>query len=342
MIESLHNHTTTSDGKLTHEEMFTLAESLGVGIFAFTDHDALPPEGALAFLESKRGEKTKWVVGIEMTSSMPHEVADPRSDLHIIGLFTDPSNQALRDHCGKAQQARRDRMVTIVRALGDLGFTLTEDDCLRAAGGDSVGKPHIVQALSAYPENLARIEALRQEFEMVARMGTDTELRAKYDAMMARGPRQYPYSLFLAPDAFRPINTTERTYLPDFDEAIALIRGAGGVASLAHYCYANPELPIELLESLLASGRIDGTETVYGLGNYGTPNEDAWQEERATLKAFSKKYSTIATGGADAHSREDLEYYTNSDRRWFTKDTVGMASRLLDRVSQTRTITSSI
>ena len=340
MIESLHNHTTTSDGKLTHEESFTLAEKLGLGVFAFTDHDALPPESALAYLEGVRGHKTKWVVGIEMTSRMPAEVTNPTLDLHIIGLFTDPANPALRDHCAKAQQARRDRMVSIVAQLNELGFTLTQEDCLAAAGGDSVGKPHIVQALLAYPENAARMETMRQEFEVVAQ--SDATLRGRYEHMMARGPRDYPYSLFLSSQAFYPVETAERSYLPTFEESVALIRGAGGVASLAHYCYARSEFPIELLESLLSEKRIDGVETVYGLGNYGTPREDAVHEERATLREFVKKHGAIATGGADAHSSNDLEYYTSRERNWFTDDTHDMASRLLDRVETTRGITSSL
>jgi len=59
-IESLHTHTTLSDGKLSHRELFELAESLGISVLAYTDHDAVPSPTTVAELETFRGRKTKW------------------------------------------------------------------------------------------------------------------------------------------------------------------------------------------------------------------------------------------------------------------------------------------
>ncbi|MCX6738641.1 MAG: PHP domain-containing protein, partial [Candidatus Parcubacteria bacterium] len=99
-FESLHTHTTLSDGKLSHKEMFELAESLGVAVVAFTDHDAVLNEGALAYLESVRSSGMKWVSGIEISSAPPKEVEGlGKGGLHIIGLFVDPKNEALKEHC---------------------------------------------------------------------------------------------------------------------------------------------------------------------------------------------------------------------------------------------------
>lgn len=111
MIETLHTHTTLSDGKLSHKEMFELAESLGVSIIAFTDHDAVPGDETLAYLNGVHGSSTKWILGIEITAGLPKELSDQSNGgLHIIGLFLDPKNNALLEHCEKAQKARVERM----------------------------------------------------------------------------------------------------------------------------------------------------------------------------------------------------------------------------------------
>lgn len=40
-LESLHNHTTTSDGQLTHHQFLDHAADNDISIVAFTDHDAV-------------------------------------------------------------------------------------------------------------------------------------------------------------------------------------------------------------------------------------------------------------------------------------------------------------
>jgi len=42
--ESLHNHTSISNGAQTHLEVLEIAEKYGFGTIAFTDHDTLPNE----------------------------------------------------------------------------------------------------------------------------------------------------------------------------------------------------------------------------------------------------------------------------------------------------------
>ncbi len=162
-IESLHTHTTLSDGKMTHRELFDLAESLGISVLAFTDHDAVPTPEIMAEIETLRDRKTKWVVGIEITADLPKELRPETGSMHIIGLFIDPTNAALAEHCRLAQEARIKRMNQIVSKLQTLGFKISANDCLEMSGGESVGRPHIVQALSKYPENNIIREQIRLE-----------------------------------------------------------------------------------------------------------------------------------------------------------------------------------
>lgn len=323
-IESLHTHTTLSDGKLTHREMFELAQTLGISVIAFTDHDAVPSPQVMAELEALRTRSTKWIVGIEITADLPHELKPDVGAMHIIGLFTDPTNEALIEHCHLAQEARRKRMHQIVSNLKDLGFKISEEDCLEMSGGESVGRPHIVQAINKYPENNLVTERIR--LEMAHEAAQNPELQKHYDHMMQRGEAQYPYALYLSPNSFRSAYA-EHDYMPDLDQAVALIRGAGGVAILAHYFTIRAKMPFESLEKILSEKRLDGVEVIYGLREYGTDREKDMTLERNTLREMAQKYGAISAGGSDAHTDEDLERYAMSD--WFSGESVGFTEKIL-------------
>lgn len=324
MIESLHNHTTTSDGKLSHAELFGLAEQLGVGVLAFTDHDALPDKDAMDFLATVRARKTKWIIGIEITAALPVECKGTQGTVHVIGLFTDPKNVALREHCTKAQEARILRMQYIVGKLHDLGFIITEDDCLRESGGEAVGRPHIVAALAKYPENDPVMEHLRALMEEAAR--TDNKLAAQYARMIDMGPRQYPYELFLSQGAFRPAYM-DAPYTPDIDEATRLIRHAGGMSFIAHYSYERNKLPMDVLRTLLKDDRIDGVEVIYGANRRTGKDAALFEEDKITLRTLAGMYGRQISGGADAHYPEDLELYAKD--RSFSGESKGLATKII-------------
>ena len=322
--ESLHTHTVLSDGKLTHTEMFDLAESLGIRVIAFTDHDALPTSEVLEELEELKGRDTKWIIGIELTAGLPREVVGSAS-LHIIGLFVDPENIALREHCVKAQADRVRRMEVMVGGLSRLGFHITEEDCLDASGGESVGRPHIVEALSKYPENDVVMERIRKEMEEEGKV--DPSVGNRYTLMMQGEVRHYPYTLLLSPTAFRSVYA-EHSYMPDLDEAVSLIRDADGVAILAHYFTVNRKLSLFDLERILEEKRIDGAEVVYGLRQYATDAKDAIEKERKAVKEIVLRTGSLLGGGSDAHSEEDLRYYV--DQAWFSNETVGLTQQIIE------------
>lgn len=330
MIESLHNHTRTSDGKLSHAELFALATQLGVGVLAFTDHDALPDKEGLQFLESVRLEKTKWIIGIEITAALPRECYGTQGTVHVIGLFVDPENAALREHCRKAQEARIERMQFIVSKLHALGFTITEEDCLAESGGEAVGRPHIVAALGKYEGNDAIMEHLRIAMEEAAR--TDTLIAEKYERMMAIGPRQYPYDIFLSADAFRSAYVEAR-YTPDIDEATQLIRHAGGMSFIAHYSLDRKKLPMDVVRTLLKDNRIDGVEVIYGASARGGKDESLFEEDKTMLRTLAAMYGRQIAGGADAHFPEDLERYARDKQ--FSADSKGFTEKIIatERVS---------
>ena len=215
-------------------------------------------------------------------------------------------------------------MEHIVLKLQNLGFKITSEDCLEMSGGESVGRPHIVQAIKKYPENNIVMEEIRRE--MGDEASRSPEVQEKYSRMMQKGESQYPYSLFLSPDSFRK-GYAEHEYLPDLDEAVKLIRDAGGVAILAHYFTIRSKMPLEVLDRVLAEKRLDGVEVVYGLREYGTADEKEMEKERTMLRAMTKKYSAIAAGGSDAHTKEDIERYVAND--WFSNESIGFTENIL-------------
>jgi len=325
LFESLHTHTTLSDGKLSHKQMFELAELLGISVIAFTDHDAILNEETLLYLESVRSSKTKWISGIEISSSPPKEIEGlGKGGLHVVGLFVDPRNEALKEHCRKAQIARRERMQKIVSNLHALGFVVSEEDCLRASGGESVGRPHIVLAINSHPENDSVMKNLIEEMrnESLA----DKDLKAKYEAVMNGGAHELPYSLFLSREAYRPVYV-EVSYSPDLDETVALIRNAGGVALIAHYFTVKKKMPFPFMEKLLAEKRIDGMETVYGLWHVGKNDEPELETEKNEVRELLKKYGGLESGGPDAHTEEDIRQY--ADLSGFAAPSIGMTEKIL-------------
>jgi hypothetical protein len=325
MFESLHTHTTLSDGKLTHKQMFQLAESLGISVVAFTDHDAVVNDEVIDYLKNLTSSQTKWISGIEISAAPPKEISGlGKGGLHIIGLFVDPKNLALKEHCQKAQTARIERMEKIVFNLKMLGFNVSESECLIASGGESVGRPHIVEALKMHPENetvtKALVEKMRKEAE------TDVMVREKFEAMMNGGEYQIPYSLFLSQDAhFHAYEDV--SYAPDLDEATKLIRDAGGISIIAHYFTVKKKMDYFFIEKLLKEKRIDGMETVYGLWHVGQKDEPELEAQKTELRKLVKIYNALSTGGPDAHNEEDMKKYVELGN--FASPSIGMTEKLL-------------
>lgn len=153
--------------------------------------------------------------------------------------------------CERAQQERRNRAGEIVENLRREGFDLTLDDAVREAGAaDSIGRPHIAKAA-----------------------GATGDLGPFFEEYLVPGAK-----------AFVP-----RRW-PSAEQAIELIRDAGGVAVIAHpyWDISEPEKVEELIRSLGA----DGVETFY-------PSHSKEQTEH--LLALCAELSLVPTASSDYH-----------------------------------------
>jgi predicted metal-dependent phosphoesterase TrpH len=153
--------------------------------------------------------------------------------------------------CERAQGERRARAGEIVENLRGFGFDLTLDDAIREAGGaDSIGRPHIAKAA-----------------------GATGDLGPFFEEYLVPGAK-----------AFVP-----RRW-PNAEQAIALIREAGGVAVIAHpyWDISDPGEVDDLIRSLGA----DGVETFY-------PTHS--EEQTKHLLELCAELNLIPTGSSDYH-----------------------------------------
>ncbi len=320
MYESLHNHTTASDGTQTYAEVLAAAKRLGFGTIAFTDHDMLPSQSDLDYLKSYDGP-VKWLLGCEISSGLPKELGGSKAGtIHILGLFTDPTNRALIEHSRKALSARTERMERMVGNLRNLGFKITVDDCLRVSGGDNVGRPHIVQALNAYPENATVIDRIKGEMETAAK--TSPDIAMDYMYMLDRHPSDYPYRLFLSDDSFISGIYVDYLYSIDLDDSVKLIREAGGRAAIAHWWTYMRKIDAAALEGLLSDKRLDFVEVCSGMV------DSRVERYGRDLSQLAERLGLVQTIGIDGHNESDMGHYANN--RQVMSRTEGQTARYIE------------
>ncbi|HEV2121530.1 MAG TPA: PHP domain-containing protein, partial [Chloroflexota bacterium] len=122
----LHLHTTASDGRLTPQELVSLAVSRELKVIALTDHDST--EGVEEGVETARGTGLEVITGVEINTD------SVQGEAHVLGYFLDLHDAGLQ---ACLQQRRRDRLergLGIVRKLQDLGYDVNWDRVQELAG----------------------------------------------------------------------------------------------------------------------------------------------------------------------------------------------------------------
>lgn len=322
MYQNLHCHTKILEGELNHQEVLDFCKQLNISVVAFTDHDSIPNKRTVEWLQDNKSHPTKWIVGCELSSAWPKELEHLRGDFHIVGLFVNPFDKDLVKHCQKAQKARIERMEKIIKSLQPLGFEITKEECLEKSGGNSATRADIVSVLIKKERNLRIIEQLKQE--MAKEATHNPVIKQKYDEMIDRGENQYPYFLFLGPDAFIPNIYVDYPHLKDMDGTVKLIRRAGGVAFLAHWWTYKKTLDKKLVEKFLQEKRLDGAETVFGIGYL--PKEKI-EKDMEVMKDLAEKYNLLQSGGGDSHTKADFEFF--AQEKWFAQKTIGLAQKMM-------------
>lgn len=190
----LHTHSTASDGTIKPAELVRYAVKRGIKILALTDHDTL--SGLNEAEDEARCVGLDFIPGIEISATF-----EPGT-LHILGYYMNSGDATLERNLSFLREGRDHRNRIILEKLVSLGYPLQLKDVLRFAGGQSVGRPHIADALVSRGYVGDRNEA--------------------FDRLLAKGAPAYADKERMTPG-----------------DAIALIVKAGGIPVLAHPQYLN-------------------------------------------------------------------------------------------------------
>ena len=189
-VIDLHLHTTASDGLCDPAALVDLAWRAGIRTLSVTDHDTI---AGLAEVEAAAAASgISFVPGIEITA-----VHDGR-DVHVLGYFIDPEDEALGSFLEKQRADRVRRLTAIADRLAELGKPVDRSGLTAPRRrGSSLGRPVIARAL--------------------VRAGHVADVRQAFDQLIGQGK-----PAFIARSGACPA------------DVIGIINRAGGVASLAH------------------------------------------------------------------------------------------------------------
>ena len=184
------------------------------------------------------------------------------TSVHMLGMLFDRDNSALSEVLATTRDNRLTRMNRIIARLNEAGYEISIEDVLaQLAPGATLGRPHLADALIAKKLVASRDEAF---------------------AELLHNNSKYYIS----------------HYSPTPEDAIKLIKQAGGVAVIAHPLASlrGRTISIESFKSMVEAG-LDGLEISH---------RDQSEDERELLREVVARYGIIATGSSDYHGNGKL------------------------------------
>jgi predicted metal-dependent phosphoesterase TrpH len=175
-----------------------------------------------------------------------------RREVHILGHFVDPTEVNLASLDRRMKLEREQRMLQMVEKVKALGFPVTMQMVRDLAGDVSLTRPHLARVLTE--------------------LGYCSSPKDAFNRFLGDGKPAYVPKEELAPK-----------------DAIALIRGAGGTATVAHPGQTRIE-KFELAE--MAKDGLAGLEVVHS---------DHPPSQREKLAAWADELDLVKTAGSDYH-----------------------------------------
>jgi 3',5'-nucleoside bisphosphate phosphatase len=178
------------------------------------------------------------------------------ASLHVLAYWMDPVDHDLVMELQRLTDTRFRRGELMVDKLQALGYDISFERVHEIAGDDLVARPHIAQAM---------VEA-----------GIVPTEKDAFDRFISDGGPAYVPKHALAPM-----------------DALALIRGAGGVCVLAHPAMwkGNGSVPDALIEEMAAGG----------MGGLEVDHPDHDPQQRAHYRALAERLGLVPTGASDCH-----------------------------------------
>jgi predicted metal-dependent phosphoesterase TrpH len=173
--------------------------------------------------------------------------------VHLLGYFPGANGLAgFREWVVDLQASRRDRNVRLAARLQELGFDIRLEEA-EALGRGMTGRPHFAQLLVS--------------------KGYVSGFREAFDEYLDESAKAYVYRRE-----------------PQFAEGVERIRGAGGIASVAHPARIKGD-PEKLLPELCAAG-LNAVEAYHS---------DHTAEETELYVRLARRFGLKITGGSDYH-----------------------------------------
>jgi predicted metal-dependent phosphoesterase TrpH len=175
-----------------------------------------------------------------------------RREIHLLGHFFDPAHPAMKRFEDDLAVHRRERMHGIVEKLGALGIPIRVADIEKFSDGKTIGRPHVARA--------------------ILETGVVTSVKEAFDRFLGEGRPAYVQRFRL-----------------ELEDAVALVRGAGGTVTVAHPGVSRLERG-ELVR--LAAGGVAGVETHH-------PDHNPSVREK--YLRIADELGLVPTAGSDFH-----------------------------------------
>jgi hypothetical protein len=196
------------------------------------------------------------VQGVEVVPGVEISAEFKEGTMHILGYYVWDGRADLSQSLQRLQKAREERNPRMISKLNELGLNITLDEVIACAGGGQVGRPHMARAL--------------------LEKGYVFSLNEAFDLYLGKGKPAYEEKFRFTPQ-----------------EALSMIRKAGGVAVLAHpFTLGLHGLDLESLLKQLVAQRLEGIEVF-------SPEHTLDQEQ--LYRRLAIDHDLVITGGTDFH-----------------------------------------
>jgi 3',5'-nucleoside bisphosphate phosphatase len=175
-----------------------------------------------------------------------------RREIHLLGHFVDPSHATMKRFEDLLADHRRVRMQQIIEKLAAVGVPLTAAGIEKWSGGKTIGRPHVARA--------------------IVELGAVATVKEAFDRFLGEGRPAYV-----------------QRYRLEADEAVRLVRGAGGTTTVAHPGVS--KLERHELEALRKAG-VDGLEVHHAEHN---------PSMREKYLRIAEALDLVPTAGSDYH-----------------------------------------
>lgn len=135
----LHTHSNKSDGSLSPTELVNLAETLGLGAIALTDHDSI--EGLDEAIEASKALNLEVVPGVELSCDRNGK------DVHIVGLFIDYKDKEFLQELSVFVDSRENRNRKMCRVLSEHGISIDYDELVDFCGNSVITRAHFARLI---------------------------------------------------------------------------------------------------------------------------------------------------------------------------------------------------